>query len=68
MEEIRRFPALRIVEVDGDRYASLEMAQVVALGDVALAVAGVVREGLAKGKLVVVDGRVQFVEDGGDDE
>jgi len=48
MEEVRRFPTLRIVEVDGERYASLEMAQVLALGDVALAVAGVVRQALAR--------------------
>ena len=57
----------QITEMDGDRYASLEMAQVVALGDVAQAVAHVVREGIAEGKLTVVDRRVIFTEDYADE-
>jgi len=63
MEEVRRFPTLRVVEVNGDRYSSLEMAQVRALADVAAAVAGVVRQAMVKGRLVVIDGRVRIVRD-----
>ena len=48
--------------MNGNRYASLELAQVVALGDVAQAVSNVVRECLAKEKLIVVDGRVELVD------
>ena len=64
----KQSPPMEIVEVEGDRYASLEMAQAAALGDVALAVAIAVREGLAKGELVVVDGHVIFNEDHEDEQ
>lgn len=62
-----RSPTPQIIEMDGNRYVNLEMAQIVALGDVAQAVANVVREGLAKGKLVVYNGQVTFMEDQEDD-
>lgn len=58
----KRSSALQIIEMNGNRYASLELAQVVALGDVAQAVSNVVRECLAKEKLIVVDGRVELVD------
>lgn len=67
MEEVRRFSTLRVVEVNGDRYSSLEMAQVRALADVAAAVAGVVRQAMVKGRLFVIDGHVKFFRDGEDE-
>jgi len=63
MSAQRSLATLQIIEVDGSRYASLEMAQAVALGDVAQAVASVVREGLAKERLTIVQGRVTLTDD-----
>ena len=56
-------PAPDVVELDGDRYADLTMAQDAALDDVARALAAVVREGLTGKDLAVVDGLVTFNDD-----
>jgi hypothetical protein len=58
----RRSLTPQIIEIDGDRYANLKMAQAAALADVAQAVAQVVRAGLAQEKLTVVDGKVTFTD------
>jgi hypothetical protein len=63
MSAQRSLTTLQIIEVDGNRYASLEMAQAVALGDVVRAVVGAVREGLARERLTVVQGRVTLTDD-----
>jgi len=65
---MRQSPPLQIVEIDGNRYADLRMAQAAALGDVAQAVAQVVRVGLAQEKLVVIDGKVAFTSDHKDEQ
>jgi hypothetical protein len=53
-------PTLRVVELDGHRYADLRMAQDAALGDVARALAALVRDGLTGRHLIVVDSVVRL--------
>ena len=59
---MRESPTLEVVEIDGDRYADLTMAQQAALSNVARELATVVQEGIAGKGLVVVDGVVRLLE------
>ena len=62
----KRLSTLQIIEINGDRYASLEMAQELALDDVAQAVTNVVHECLAKEMLTVISGQVILAENNKD--
>jgi hypothetical protein len=62
-----RSSKLQITEIDGDRYADLAMAQQAALEEVARELTSVIREGIARKDLIVVDGVVKLTDDHNDD-
>ena len=60
--DTQRSPLSSVQEAGGNRYASISMAQKLALDEVAQAVAQIIREGLAKGRFIVDDGWVRLTE------
>lgn len=60
--DTRRSPLSSLRETGGNRYASIMLAQEMALKEIAQDVAQVIREGLATGQLVVDEGWVRFTE------